>query len=85
MMRRFRLAVTLLLAAGAPAHPDWHAREEPIMGTRIAVEAWHEDAAEAERAIEAVVDQRVDAAHLGRRTSREASSPVSTARRPPAR
>ena len=63
MMRRFWLAVTLLLAAGAPAHADWHAREEAIMGTRIAVEAWHEDAAEAERAIEAVIAEmrRIDA------------------------
>jgi thiamine biosynthesis lipoprotein len=63
MMRRFWLAVTLLLAAGAPAHADWHAREEAIMGTRIAVEAWHEDAAEAERAIDAVVAEmrRIDA------------------------
>ena len=63
MMRRFWLAVTLLLAAGAPAHADWHAREEAIMGTRIAIEAWHEDAAEAERAIEAVVAEmrRIDA------------------------
>ena len=63
MMRRFWLAVTLLLAAGAPAHADWHAREEAIMGTRIAIEAWHEDAAEAERAIEAVIAEmrRIDA------------------------
>ena len=63
MMRRFCLAVTLLVAAAAPAHADWHAREEAIMGTRIAVEVWHEDPAEAERAIDAVIAEmhRIDA------------------------
>src|SRR5688572_29097973 len=62
MMRRFCLAVTLLLAAGAPAHAAWHAREEAIMGTRIAVEVWHEDPATAEKAIDAVVAEmrRID-------------------------
>ena len=48
-MRRFCLAVTLLLAAGAPAYADWHAREEAIMGTRFAVELWHEDRARGRR------------------------------------
>ena len=63
MMRRFCLAVTLLLAAAGPARADWHAREEAIMGTRIAVEVWHEDAAAAEAAIEAVIAEmhRIDA------------------------
>ena len=63
MMRRFCLAVTLLLAAVGPARADWHAREEAIMGTRIAVEIWHEDAAAAEAAIEAVIAEmhRIDA------------------------
>ena len=62
-MRRFALAVTLLLAAGAPARADWHAREEAIMGTRIAVEVWHEEPAEAEKAIDAVIAEmrRIDA------------------------
>jgi thiamine biosynthesis lipoprotein len=62
MMRRFCLAVTLLLAAGAPAHAAWHAREEAIMGTRIAVEVWHEDPATAEKAIDAVIAEmrRID-------------------------
>jgi FAD:protein FMN transferase len=61
-MRRFCLAVTLLLAAGAPAHAAWHAREEAIMGTRIAVEVWHEDPATAEKAIDAVIAEmrRID-------------------------
>ncbi len=45
------------------AHADWYHREAAIMGTRIAVELWHEDASEAERAIEAVLGEmhRVDA------------------------
>ncbi len=63
MMRRFCLAVTLLLAAGGPARADWLAREEAIMGTRIAVEVWHEDAAAAGAAIDAVIAEmhRIDA------------------------
>ena len=62
-MRRFALAVTLLLAAGAPARADWHAREQAIMGTRVAVEVWHEQPAEAENAIDAVFAEmrRIDA------------------------
>jgi FAD:protein FMN transferase len=62
MMRRFCLAVTLLLAAGAPAHAAWHARDEAIMGTRIAIEVWHEDPAAAEKAIDAVIAEmrRID-------------------------
>jgi thiamine biosynthesis lipoprotein len=63
MMRRFFLAVTLLVAAGGAARADWHAREEAIMGTRIAAEVWHEDAAAAEGALDAVIAEmhRIDA------------------------
>jgi thiamine biosynthesis lipoprotein len=63
MMRRFCLAVTLLFAFAAAAHADWHAREEAIMGTRIAVEVWHDDPAEATKAIDAVIAEmhRIDA------------------------
>lgn len=63
MMRRFCLTVTLLLAWIAAARADWYAREEAIMGTRIAVEVWHEDPAAAERAIDAVIAEmhRIDA------------------------
>ena len=61
-MRRFCLAVTLLLATVGSARADWHAREEPIMGTRIAVEVWHADTAAAEAAIDAVIAEmrRID-------------------------
>jgi thiamine biosynthesis lipoprotein len=63
MMRRFLLAVTLLVAGSAVAHAEWHAREEAIMGTRIAVEVWHEDPAAAATAIDAVIAEmhRIDA------------------------
>jgi thiamine biosynthesis lipoprotein len=63
MMRCFCLAVTLLVAVAAPARADWHAREEAVMGTRVAAEVWHEDPAEAARALEAVVAEmrRIDA------------------------
>jgi thiamine biosynthesis lipoprotein len=63
MMRRFLLAVTLFLAGNAAAHAEWHAREEAIMGTRIAVEVWHEDPAAATAAIDAVIAEmhRIDA------------------------
>jgi len=62
MMRRFLLAVTLLFAGICAARAEWHTREEAIMGTRIAVEVWHEDAAAAEAAIDAVIAEmhRVD-------------------------
>lgn len=61
-MPRFSLAVTLLFAVSAAAHAEWHAREEAIMGTRIAVEVWHEDPARAESAIDAVIAEmrRID-------------------------
>jgi FAD:protein FMN transferase len=46
----------------APVSAEWLDREEAIMGTRVAVEAWHEDAAIAEAAIAAVIAEmhRVD-------------------------
>jgi thiamine biosynthesis lipoprotein len=63
MMRRFTFAVTLLVALAGPARADWHAQEEAIMGTRIAVEVWHEDPAAAEAGIAAVIAEmhRIDA------------------------
>src|SRR5262245_1887395 len=62
MMRRFSLAVTLLLASGGVARADWFAREDAIMGTRIAVEGWQDDASAAETAIDAVIAEmhRID-------------------------
>ncbi|HEY8506796.1 MAG TPA: FAD:protein FMN transferase [Steroidobacteraceae bacterium] len=58
-----RLVMLVLLAAAMPCAAEWHERTEAIMGTRIAVELWHEDAAQAEAAIDAVMDEmrRIDA------------------------
>ncbi len=63
MMRRFFAWVTLLLLLPAAARAEWHEREAAIMGTRIAVEVWHEDAAAAAGAIDAVIAEmhRIDA------------------------
>jgi thiamine biosynthesis lipoprotein len=52
--------VALLCVALSPfgvsvARADWAKREETIMGTRIYVEAWHDDPARAEAAIDAVM------------------------------
>jgi thiamine biosynthesis lipoprotein len=47
--------VVLLGVLPALAHAEWFQREEAIMGTRVAVELWSEDAALAERAMDAVI------------------------------
>ncbi len=63
MMRRFACAVTTLaLLMPITAQAEWHEREAAIMGTRIAVELWHEDAGQAEAAIDAVMAEmhRID-------------------------
>ncbi len=53
------LGAALLLLAGIaatpPAHAEWLRREEAIMGTRIYVELWAEDAAAGNAAIDAVM------------------------------
>ncbi len=63
MMRRFSVAVTLLLLLPAEAGAEWHLREAAIMGTRIAAEVWHADAAAGEAALDAVMAEmhRIDA------------------------
>ena len=65
MMRRILLAVTLLVAGNAAAHAEWHAREEAIMGTRIAVEVWHEDPAAATSAIVGATSSRLAGSTCG--------------------
>jgi thiamine biosynthesis lipoprotein len=62
MMRRIAAAVTLLLLLPPVARAEWHVREAAIMGTRIAVEVWHEDPAAAAGAIDAVLAEmhRID-------------------------
>jgi thiamine biosynthesis lipoprotein len=54
MPRCLLVAISLLLAA-APACAEWFYREEAIMGTRVAVELWSEDADRATRAMDAVI------------------------------
>jgi thiamine biosynthesis lipoprotein len=66
MKSRTRLPTSLLFAAilsfATAAHAEWYHREAAIMGTRIAVELWHEDAVGADKAMEAVLGEmhRVD-------------------------
>jgi thiamine biosynthesis lipoprotein len=62
MMLRIALAVTLLFGFEAAARAEWYAREEAIMGTRIAVELAAADPAAAEQAIDAVIAEmhRID-------------------------
>ncbi|MBX3702609.1 MAG: FAD:protein FMN transferase [Steroidobacteraceae bacterium] len=63
MMRRFAAWVTLFALLPCTVYADWQHREAAVMGTRIAVEAWHDDAAVAGAAIDAVMAEmhRVDA------------------------
>lgn len=63
------LLATFLLSASltaAPAlHADWHQDTQPIMGTRVRAELWHDDPAEAARLLAAVMAEmrRIDAAY----------------------
>ena len=50
-----RIGALLLVATATPARAEWFQREEAIMGTRVAVELWSEDAALAARAMDAVI------------------------------
>lgn len=58
------LSALFFLAAAlpGPARAAWHERTQAIMGTRIAVELWHDDAAKGEAAIDAVMAEmhRID-------------------------
>lgn len=57
MMRRFFVAVTLLLLLPTSARAEWHQREAAIMGTRITAELWHEDRTAGQAALDAVFDE----------------------------
>jgi thiamine biosynthesis lipoprotein len=54
-------AVLLLLLTLLPglARAEWFQREEAIMGTRVAVELWSEDATLAQRAMDAVIAEMI--------------------------
>jgi FAD:protein FMN transferase len=58
----FIALAALLLACAAPAHAEWQERTEAIMGTRIYVELWSDEAAKGEAAIDAVMAEmhRID-------------------------
>ncbi len=76
-------------SAVTPVSAEWRDREEAIMGTRVAVEAWHEDAAVADAAIAAVIAEmhRVDRlmshykpeSELSQVNARAAAGPVTVA------
>ncbi|HLN49598.1 MAG TPA: hypothetical protein VK251_08795, partial [Steroidobacteraceae bacterium] len=52
------LCLFALVCGSAPAHAEWVRRiTDGIMGTRITVELWAEDAAKGEQAIDAVLDE----------------------------
>jgi thiamine biosynthesis lipoprotein len=55
--RPVAVIATLLAVTSLPARAEWYQREEAIMGTRVAVELWSEDAALAERAMAAVIEE----------------------------
>jgi len=57
----FHLLLALAILPGV-ARADWISREEPIMGTRCAVELWADDRAKGEAAITSVFDdmKRID-------------------------
>ncbi len=60
MKRAFSLSTILaaLLCAASPAHAEWVRRvTDGIMGTRITVEVWADDAAKGNQAIDAVLDE----------------------------
>ena len=56
------LLVLLSLIGVSRACADWVHREETIMGTRIYVEAWHDNPVQGEQALDAVMDdmRRID-------------------------
>ncbi|HVL01590.1 MAG TPA: FAD:protein FMN transferase [Dongiaceae bacterium] len=69
-MRTFSHFITALSTAllfffvlqPSPAHADWHNRTDSIMGTRIFVELWQDDAAQAQQLMQQVMDEmhRID-------------------------
>lgn len=85
-MRFVHVLLLSLICATSSARADWVKREEAIMGTRIYVEAWHDDPVRGEQAIDAVMTEmhRIDAlmshyipdSQLSRINTRAAIEPV---------
>jgi FAD:protein FMN transferase len=71
------LYLTLMICLGTPpsALADWYRQQADIMGTRVAVELWHSDAALAERCSAQVIGemQRIDARMSSYKPSSELS------------
>jgi len=61
MLQAFLIA-TILALFPVPASAEWFSRDEAIMGTAVRVELWHENAAAARDAMDAVIQEmhRVD-------------------------
>lgn len=55
MILQRSLALAILLLLPALARAEWFQREEAIMGTRVAVELWADDAELAQRAMDSVI------------------------------
>jgi thiamine biosynthesis lipoprotein len=54
-MTRTFTSLLLLSLAATTARAEWYQREEAVMGTRVAVQLWSEDAPTAQRAMDAVM------------------------------
>jgi thiamine biosynthesis lipoprotein len=65
----------LLCLVPAVGSAEWHGRAIDLMGTRVSVELWHEDAAAAERLVAGVLDEyrRIDRSMSTYRTDSEIS------------
>jgi thiamine biosynthesis lipoprotein len=85
---RARAAFAAIAAAAicATAQAEWHGKAIDLMGTRVSVELWHEDAATGRALVERVLDEyrRIDAAmstykpdsEISRLNTRAAAAPM---------
>jgi thiamine biosynthesis lipoprotein len=62
MRTRLALITAVLVALVSPARAEWRSREDAIMGTRIYIEVWTDEAAKGDAAIDAVMAEitRID-------------------------
>ena len=81
------LACAVLSLYAVAAHAEWAKREESIMGTRIYVEAWQDEPARAQAAVDAVIDEmhRIDALMSHYRPDSQLSAINARAAREPVR
>ena len=88
LRRRILIALSIALAAVAPqrAIADWYQQQRDLMGTRVSVELWQDDAAAAERCagfafdeiarIESVMSTYIDASEISFINNNAAIAPV---------